>query len=295
MRFNFMYRFGRSLPPTHPCQTPPGKGRFGMQTGILLGLTAIAAIVPAVVWSWRGTFTRNAVLWSVLCVAAAGPLAVAAQRAHGVWQADFATTIWVTISITMVAFLVVSLAMKNAWRLTPLLSLYMLALGIVGIAWHNVRAEPMPANEVNAWLVAHIALAVTTYALATIAAVAALAAFLQERALKRKQRPPLEGALPSITDCDGLVIALLAVGEAILGLGLISGVAVNLAVGHAPLPFDHKIVFTLGAFVAIGLILFAHARYGLRGRRASRAVLLAYLLLTLGYPGVKFVTDILLH
>lgn len=266
-----------------------------MQNGFLLGLTAIAAIVPAVVWSWRGAFRRNAVLWSVLCVAAAGPLAVAAQRAHGVWQADFATTIWVTIAITMVAFLIVSAVLKTAWRLTPLVSAYMLLLGVIGIAWQNVPTEPVPTYEVNAWLVVHIALAVTTYALATIAAVAALAAFLQERALKNKSRPPLSGALPSITDCDDLVILLLAVGEAILGLGLISGVAVNLAVGHAPLPLDHKTVFTLGAFIAIGAILFAHARYGLRGRKAARAVLLAYLLLTLGYPGVKFVTDILMR
>ena len=30
------------------------------------------------------------------------------------------------------------------------------------------------------------------------------------------------------------------------------------------------------------------------GRRAARYVLVAYLLLTLGYPGVKFVTDVLL-
>ena len=32
----------------------------------------------------------------------------------------------------------------------------------------------------------------------------------------------------------------------------------------------------------------------IRGRRAARIVLLAYLLLTLAYPGVKFVTDVIL-
>jgi ABC-type uncharacterized transport system permease subunit len=37
-----------------------------------------------------------------------------------------------------------------------------------------------------------------------------------------------------------------------------------------------------------------HYRSGLRGRRAARVVLVAYLLLTLAYPGVKFVTDVLL-
>ena len=37
-----------------------------------------------------------------------------------------------------------------------------------------------------------------------------------------------------------------------------------------------------------------HFKTGLRGRQAARMVLLAYLLLTLGYPGVKFITDVVL-
>jgi len=80
----------------------------------------------------------------------------------------------------------------------------------------------------------------------------------------------------------------------ILGLGLMSGIAVNLVWGQEPLPIDHKTVFTMGAFITIGVVLIAQARWGLRGRRAARGVLLAYLLLTLGYPGVKFVSDVLL-
>jgi ABC-type uncharacterized transport system permease subunit len=35
-------------------------------------------------------------------------------------------------------------------------------------------------------------------------------------------------------------------------------------------------------------------RTGVRGRQSARYVLLAYLLLTLGFPGVKFVTDVLI-
>ncbi len=57
---------------------------------------------------------------------------------------------------------------------------------------------------------------------------------------------------------------------------------------------DHKTVFTVGAFVMIGGLLITQARYGMRGRRAARIVLLAYLLLTLAYPGVKFVSDVLI-
>jgi ABC-type uncharacterized transport system permease subunit len=57
---------------------------------------------------------------------------------------------------------------------------------------------------------------------------------------------------------------------------------------------NHKTVLTLTAFIVIGGLLYAHFKFGLRGRKAARLVLLGYLLLTLGYLGVKFVTDVLL-
>ena len=79
-----------------------------------------------------------------------------------------------------------------------------------------------------------------------------------------------------------------------LGLGLVTGVVLNAIAGGALLTLDHKTVFTLAAFAIIGLLLIAQAKHGLRGRKAARVVLLAYLLLTLGYPGVKFVTDVVL-
>ena len=60
------------------------------------------------------------------------------------------------------------------------------------------------------------------------------------------------------------------------------------------LVFDHKTVFSLLAFVVVGLLLWLQWRTGLRGRRAARFVLSAYLLLTLAFLGVKFVRDVLL-
>jgi ABC-type uncharacterized transport system permease subunit len=58
--------------------------------------------------------------------------------------------------------------------------------------------------------------------------------------------------------------------------------------------FSHKTLLTMLAFLLIAGLLVLHNRTGVRGRRAARLVLLAYLLLTLGYPGVKFVTDVLM-
>jgi ABC-type uncharacterized transport system permease subunit len=57
---------------------------------------------------------------------------------------------------------------------------------------------------------------------------------------------------------------------------------------------DHKTILSLLTFAVIALLLVLHHRGGLSGRRAARYVLVAYLLLTLAYPGVKFVTDVLI-
>ena len=57
---------------------------------------------------------------------------------------------------------------------------------------------------------------------------------------------------------------------------------------------DHKILLSFLAFLAIALLLVLQTRTGMRGQRAGRLLLAAYLLLTLAYPGVKFVSEVLM-
>ena len=79
-----------------------------------------------------------------------------------------------------------------------------------------------------------------------------------------------------------------------LAIGLATGMALQYGETGKLLIIDHKTILTITAFVVIGGLLAAHFKTGLRGRQAARIVLLAYLLLTLGYPGVKFVTDVIM-
>ena len=64
--------------------------------------------------------------------------------------------------------------------------------------------------------------------------------------------------------------------------------------GGSLLPVDHKTVLVLLAFALILAVLALHRLTGLRGRSAARWVLGASLALILAYPGVKFVTEVLL-
>jgi len=100
--------------------------------------------------------------------------------------------------------------------------------------------------------------------------------------------------LPSGGYDERLELGLLLGSPIVLGLGILTGMGTQYFLRGALLTFDHKTVLTIVAFIVIGALLAAHYRVGLRGRRAARLVLVGYLLVTLGYPGVKFVTDVLL-
>jgi ABC-type uncharacterized transport system permease subunit len=135
---------------------------------------------------------------------------------------------------------------------------------------------------------------VIAYGLLTIAAVAGTAVVVQERALRRRAPTPFTRSLPSIADGEALQLLLLVAVEVLLGLTVVSGFVVNRGQAGVWLALDHKTILSLLAFAVIGVLLLLHLRLGVSGRRMARFALVAYLLLTLAYPGVKLVTDLLI-
>ena len=271
-----------------------------MMEEFLFSLSAFAALLPSAFvalkrrQAGRGDEGRDATFWLTLAVAVAGPLVWVIVKMSGAWQAGLSTTLWVTIAASMMIFAVLTVLNDKAWRLTPLLIPYMAVLAVFAIVWQQAPVARPLMDKPGGWIEAHILVSVATYALVTIAAVAALAAFLQERALKTKHPTPLTRMLPSVAESESLLVRLLIVGEVVLGLGLVTGMATQYQeTGHF-LTWDHKAILSLTSFAVIGVLLAAHFISGVRGRRVTRIVLLAYLLLTLGYPGVKFVTDVLI-
>ena len=265
-----------------------------MLRGMLFNVAALVALAPAALLHLRSRGGRDVVFWAVLGVATAGALSWAITLLAEGWHTGLSAALWVSISTSLVVFVVLAAVSAQAWRLTPLLLPYLLLLAVAATVWAQAPERPLPEAVPPAWLVVHIVASVLTYALLTIAAVSALAVVLQERALKRKKPGNLTRLLPSVADCEELQLRLLAAGELVLGAGLLTGVATQYVTDGRLFAFGHKTLFAALAFVVIGLLLIAHQRTGVRGRRAARFVLLAYLLLTLAYPGVKFVTDVLL-
>lgn len=269
-----------------------------MSQNFFLSLTALLTLVPASVYPYRrtggqGAEGRTLAYWGALALAAAGPGMWAVLQVAGQWQTGFSTALWVTVAASMALFLGFSVFHRSAWRLSPLLLPYLLAVGALATLTEDAPAPVLRGGAPGVWIDLHIAISVFTYALLTLSAVASLAAFLQERALKTKRPTALTRFLPPVADSERLQVALLVASEVVLGAGLATGMAVLHFEQGLSLRVDHKTLLSLATFAVVGALLIAQFRTGVRGRTAARMVLIAYLLLTLAYPGVKFVSNIL--
>lgn len=259
-----------------------------------LNLAALVSLIPAALLPFRTQNQRDSWFWAVLALAVLGPLLWSVSLFSENWSAGLAADLWAGIAASMILFTGVCLLERQAWRLMPLLSPYLLLLGLAASLLAGTAELPLPDNAPGAWLDLHILVSVGVIATLTLAAVAALGSFLQSRALKLKKPNRLTRLLPAVADSERLSERLLAVSELILGLGLATGMATQYLESGNFLKLDHKTLLSLLAFAVIGLLLIGRRVCGVRGQMAARVVLLAYLLIILGYFGVKFVHQVLL-
>jgi|TARA_R110002072_G_scaffold2229_5_gene18281 ABC-type uncharacterized transport system permease subunit len=262
-----------------------------------LALAALAALLPVTVLLLRRpTPQPGGQFWLLFLVAVVGPTSFTFLLAQGQWHGGFGFNLWVTIAASLTIFLPIALWVDKAWLLTPLLFAYLLLLGLLALllGFAPVQGDFQAVEGMTTWLGIHIAVSVVTYALATLAAVAGLAVMLQERALKNRRPTRFSRSLPSFADGERLQIVFLSSAELVLGAGLVSGMALSFLETGRLLVLDHKILLSFLAFLAIALLLVLQTRTGMRGQRAGRLLLAAYLLLTLAYPGVKFVSEVLM-
>jgi ABC-type uncharacterized transport system permease subunit len=264
---------------------------------LILNLAALTALTSLVVVAFTGTPDgplRAARFWLVLLVALAGTGAVVWVNFDAGWRVGFSPALWLTVCVTLALFGLGALKCPALARLAPILTPYLLVLGVLATIWAQAAVPVMPGGATTAWLGLHIVVSVGTYALFTLAAVAGGAVFMQERALKARRPTRLTGLLPSIAEAESLQRVLMSLAAVVLGLGLVSGMVIEYLDTSRLMAISHKNVFALVAFAVIVVLIVIERASGLAGRRAARLLLVAYLFLTLAYPGVKFVTDVLI-
>src|SRR5258708_21893378 len=204
--------------------------------GAILNVGAFLALLPATLASFRRQDGPDALFYAVLALAVVGPVAWVAAQMGGPWHTGFAMALWLTIAATMALFLVLALSTRHAWQLAPLLLPYLVMLAVAALVWQREPERPLAGAVPAGWLDAHIVFAVATYGLLTIGAVAGLAVFLQERALKAKRPTALTRLLPAGAGSETCGVRLLRLAQAVLALGVLRGMGGGPFLRRKPAP-----------------------------------------------------------
>lgn len=170
--------------------------------------------------------------------------------------------------------------------------------------------ELLSNRAVNSqWFRLHFFVANAAYGLMSLAALHAILMSWQDKRLRHhandnntwyesiyaSQAARWLDLLPPLMTMERVLFNLLRMGYVFLTLTVFSGIFFSQTLFGRSLIFDHKTVFALIAWLMFGGLLIARWRIGLRGVKALRWVLTAFLMLMLAYVGSRFVLEVLLH
>ena len=268
-----------------------------MDSPLPIAIAALLALLPLGATAWRGLDARALVFWPALLVALAGTAALLGVEVRRGLPTGFGDALWLSVAACLAVYALLAAFSREGRRLAIFLVPFLLASGLIGTVWLGGGSEGrrvLQPEVASIWVVIHVGASLATYALVTLAAGAGIAILVQERAIKRKAKGALSGRLPSVAACESLELWLLIASALVLGAGIATGMAWSYLSGGSLLPVDHKSVLAVLAFGLILAVLALHRLTGLRGRVAARWVLGASLALILAYPGVKFVSEVLL-
>ena len=215
------------------------------------------------------------------------------------WSLALSAAIW----IGMVVFWLESLIVRIDG-----LQLLLLPVG----AFVCLLAALFPQSQVlahagDAGLRIHLLIALSAYALVTLAALQAmLMAGLDHRlhfpqedrahsSPVRRTIGRLLDAQPPLLAQEQILFRLIWIAFAALTLTVISGALISLALVGSWLPFDHKSIFTLLAWLTFGILLLGRYLRGWRGRTALRYTLVGFAFVVLAYTGSRFVIEVILQ
>jgi ABC-type uncharacterized transport system permease subunit len=150
-----------------------------------------------------------------------------------------------------------------------------------------------PVVTISGWQIRlHVVIALSAYALLSIAALQALVVAWQERSLRRKHLSTILRALPPLSAMEELLFQYIIAGFALLTLTVLSGALFieDWMAQH----LVHKTVLTILAWIVFGMLVFGRWRFGWRGRTAVNWTLAGMGVLLLAFFGSKLVLELVL-
>jgi len=165
----------------------------------------------------------------------------------------------------------------------------------------------MLAHADDAGLRVHLLIALSAYALVTIAALQAMLMSGLDRRLHfplanrthsgamRRTIGRLLDAQPPLLAQEQVLFRLIWIAFAALTFTVISGALISLAMSGKWLPLDHKSIFTLLSWLTFSILILGRHLRGWRGRTALRYTLVGFAFVVLAYTGSRFVIEVILQ
>ena len=138
----------------------------------------------------------------------------------------------------------------------------------------------------NTLMLFHIGLSLFTYAVCFIATLYVIQLVWLDRNLK-KRKIQFSPAIPPLMAVERHFFCLVAMGEVLLTLTLISGTYHVLQA--LTLENLHKAIFSFLAWISFGIACFGHWRLGWRGKRMIIYAISGIILLTIAYFGSRLI------
>lgn len=231
-------------------------------------------------------------------LAPAGPaLAVFAVVAHVAWLEHTVSASGLAFDIadslsmfgSVVGAIGALLTFRRAFRAPA--ALLLVTAGLLSLA--TGRMAPIREVTTTSWpLAAHITLSALAFGLLGAAALMALVLAVQDHSLRNRRPAPWLAALPPVESLERALFIVLALGFVSLTLTLIIGFVFVTDLFSQRLV--HKAVLAIVAWAIFGVLLLGRHRFGWRGRRARRLVLVGFGVLAMAYFVTKFVLEVLL-
>jgi ABC-type uncharacterized transport system permease subunit len=198
----------------------------------------------------------------------------------------FAPALSITAWLVLTVYLVESRLypqLRARWTLAALGSVAVLvALVFPGSTHPTLRSS---------WLPLHWALGIASYGL--IAAAVAHAWMMQRAEKAMRQGTSTDATMPLLM-LERLTFRFVAAGFALLSATLLAGGWFSATLHHQWV-WEHKTVFSVMAWLTMGVLLVGRWRLGWRGRTAVRTLYLGAGFLLLGYAGSRFVLEVVLN
>jgi ABC-type uncharacterized transport system permease subunit len=258
--------------------------------GVALGIATAAAYAVAAAAASR--LNRSATQWLLGLAWLLHAATLACGLAGGQARFGFAPALSVTAWLVLTVYAVES-------RLYPHLNVRRVLAALGAVAVLLAIAFPGTPLHVSAspWLPLHLALGIASYGLFGAAVVHAWLMSRAEKQIRQANAPDSGSGVPLLT-LERLTFRFVTGGFVLLTATLVAGLLFSETLYGASVrawKWDHKTVFSVLAWITFGVLLLGRARFGWRGRTATRVLYMGSVLLLLAYVGSRFVLEVVLH